>query len=504
MSDLVDDKIMAEAIPEKVVVERIEKLSESGEPTNRLGQAQQMSDEEFLDAEKRLKRKLDVRLMATLLFIYILNYLDRNNIAAAKVAGIEKSLHMTSTQFSSAVSFLFTGYILMQVPSNMFLAKLRPSIYLPACMIVWGVISTCTGAVQSSGGLYATRFLLGVVEAAYYPGSLFVLSSWYKRSELGLRCAILYSGSQIGSAFSGLIGAGITEGLNGARGLAAWRWIFIIEGSLTAAVAFGAFFVLPDYPSNTRWLTDTERAVAEWRMIRDVGQVDEDSGSWSAGFKGAFIDCRLYVFAIIFHCILVTTSTQNFFPAVTLLLTVPPYAVGAVVCIFNNLSADKHQNSSFHIIWPLAVAITGFVIGSATLNTGARYFAMILITAGGHGANAVTVAWCQKTLIRPRMKRAAAVAFVNAFGNAAQVWAAYMYPNADAPRYVAAMSVNSGFAAVGICLTLFVRWVLLRENKRLATGTEVSAVMEGEVEQSIEGISEEERVKMRKSFRYIA
>ena len=77
MSGLVDDKIMAEAIPEKAVDERIEKLSESGEPTNRLGQAQQMSDEEFLDAEKRLKRKLDVRLMATLLFIYILNYLDR-------------------------------------------------------------------------------------------------------------------------------------------------------------------------------------------------------------------------------------------------------------------------------------------------------------------------------------------------------------------------------------------------------------------------------------------
>lgn len=171
--------------------------------------------------------------------------------------------------------------------------------------------------------------------------------------------------------------------------------------------------------------------MAEWRLIKDAGQVDEDEGSWSTGFKAAFADWRLYVFALMFFCVLVTTSTQNFFPAVvqtlgfskinTLLLTVPPYAVGAVVCVLNNLSADARRNSSFHIMWPLAVAIAGFVIGAATLNTGARYFAMILMIAGGHGANAVVVAWAQKTMLRPRIKRAAAVAFVNAFGNSAQV-----------------------------------------------------------------------------------
>lgn len=114
-----------------------------------------------------------------------------------------------------------------QIPSNIFLAQLRPSIYIPACMAVWGIVSTCTGAVQSAGGLYAARFILGFVEACFYPGAIFLLSSWYKRSELGVRCAYLYSGSQVGSAISGLIAAGITEGLDGARGLRAWRWIFV-------------------------------------------------------------------------------------------------------------------------------------------------------------------------------------------------------------------------------------------------------------------------------------
>lgn len=114
-----------------------------------------------------------------------------------------------------------------QVPSNIFLAQLRPSVYLPVCMASWGIVSTCTGAVQSAAGLYAARFFLGFVEACFYPGCIFLLSSWYRRSELSLRCAILYGGSQVGSAFSGLIAAGITEGLDGALGLRAWRWIFV-------------------------------------------------------------------------------------------------------------------------------------------------------------------------------------------------------------------------------------------------------------------------------------
>lgn len=195
-------------------------------------------------------------------------------------------------------------------------------------------------------------------------------------------------------------------------------------------------FVLPDFPTNTRWLSKEEATVAQQRLARDAaGQADEHDESWNAGFKGAFADWRTYGFAAIFHCVMVTTSTQNFFPTVvnslgfghvqTLLLTVPPYALGIVITVINNYFADRLQNSSFNVMWPLAVAMVGFTVGSATLNIGARYFAMILMIAGGHGANAVAIAWVSKTLLRPRIKRAAAVAFVNAFGNCAQVCSSF-------------------------------------------------------------------------------
>lgn len=248
---------------------------------------------------------------------------------------------------------------------------------------------------------------------------------------MGVRSAFLFSGSQLGSAFSGLIAAGIQDGLNGARGLESWRWIFLIEGSITVFIALCAFFILPDYPSNTRWLSPVERAVAEWRLVSDSGQIDEDNAGWKYGFKRALTDWRLYIFALIFLCIQVASATSNFFPSVvetlgfnrvdTLLLTVPPYMVALVMSILNNRSADQLRNSSFHVCWPLVVAICGFVIGAASTNLGARYFAMILMVAGGHGANAVLLAWTQKTMLRPRVKRAASVAFVNAIGNLSQV-----------------------------------------------------------------------------------
>lgn len=104
-------------------------------------------------------------------------------------------------------------------------------------MIVWGIISGATGACQNFAGLVVCRFFLGFIEAAYFPGCLFYLSAWYTRKELGLRTAVLYSGSLISGAFGGLITAGITSNMDGTQGLRAWRWVFIIEVSVTSDVS---------------------------------------------------------------------------------------------------------------------------------------------------------------------------------------------------------------------------------------------------------------------------
>ena len=263
-----------------------------------------LSPEERQHRETALVRKIDFRLLPMIILMYIMNYLDRNNIAAARLAGLQDppskgGLALNSTQYLTALSILFVGYLLMQIPSNLFLNKIgKPALYLPTVMVIWGVISAATAGANSYGGLIAIRFFLGFVEAAYFPGCLFFLSSWYTRKELGFRTAMLYSGALISGAFSGLITAGIKNGLDGARGLRAWRWLFIIEGVITIFVAFCAYLVLPNFPRTTSWLTEEERQLAVWRLEEDIGEddwVDSSQQTFLHGMKLAFQDLKMYI-----------------------------------------------------------------------------------------------------------------------------------------------------------------------------------------------------------------
>lgn len=258
-----------------------------------------LAPEERARLEKALVKKIDLRLLPMLIIMYLMNYLDRNNIAAARLAGLEEELQLTGTQYLTCVSILFVGYILMQIPSNLFLNKIgKPALYLPACMVVWGVISAATAQAQSFGGLLAIRFFLGFVEAAYFPGCLFFLSSWYTRKELGFRTAILFSGSLLSGAFSGLITAGIAGNLDGKRGLRAWRWLFIIEGAVTIFIALFAVLILPNFPRTTSWLTESERQLAVWRLEEDIGEDDwtgtQNQTFWH-GLRLAVADVKTWV-----------------------------------------------------------------------------------------------------------------------------------------------------------------------------------------------------------------
>ncbi|KAI5777933.1 major facilitator superfamily domain-containing protein [Geopyxis carbonaria] len=441
--------------------------------------------------ERTLVRKIDARLLPMVVLMYILNYLDRNNIAAARLAGLEDELALTGTQYQTSVSILFVGYILMQIPSNMFLDKIgRPSLYLPTCMVLWGVISTATSACQSFGGLLACRFVLGFIEAAYFPGCLFYLSTWYTRRELGFRTAILYSGSLISGAFSGLITAGITSGMDGVRGLRAWRWLFIIEGAVTIAVALAAFWVLPDFPKTTAWLSDAERELAMRRLAEEAGEADEDAGrSVWAGLREAAGDGKTYLLGVTVFGMVSSGTVTNFFPTVvetlgysrtvSLLLTAPPYALAVITTFANSRHADVTGERYLHVVGPLLFAIPAFIIAATTSALAPRYLAMMLMVPGVYSGYVVALAWISNCLPRPPAKRAAALAAINAVSNSSSIWSSYYYPKSAGPQYRVAMGINCGTALLAFVSASWLRIRLGRDNRRLERGEKVHGVGEG-------------------------
>jgi MFS family permease len=131
---------------------------------------------------------------------------------------------MNGSRFNTLVSILYIGYVLMQIPSNMLLSSMRrPSLYLSACVFFWGVCSITTGISQTFAGALISRFCLGLCEAAWHPGTMFLLSQWYKRSELAWRIAIVASGSTISYAFGALIASAVMKMADKVCGFAGWR-----------------------------------------------------------------------------------------------------------------------------------------------------------------------------------------------------------------------------------------------------------------------------------------
>ncbi|ORY54884.1 putative nicotinamide mononucleotide permease [Leucosporidium creatinivorum] len=466
----------------KPIVAHIE--STAGIQPEQVGEIQQeidklmlLTEDEFKAEEKKLLRKIDSTLLPTLFLLLILNYLDRNALASARVQGIEADLGMAGTNFNTAVSVLFVGYILGQVPSNMILARSRPSIYLSICVFVWGMVSLCTGFVKNYEQLLAVRVLLGVAESPYFGGALFLLSTWYTKRELAFRTAFLYSGSLLSGAFSGFISAGIQKGLDGAHGLESWRWLFIIEGAITAFVALLAILILPDYPATTRWLSTREKALAVYRLEKDVGSKDEDNVHFLTSLKMALTDYRLYLLAVIIITKTTAGAVTQFFPTVvqtfgfskeiTLLLTAPPYLVTTVLSIIISRMSDRKPERCFHLAIPLAIGMIGFIISAATTKTAPRYFSLFLMLGGLFGSYNIALAWISSSFPRPRSKRAVAYATINSLGNIAQIWSPYLYPKSDGPKYSTAFITNSVMTAASIAFCLILRYCLKRNNEQM-------------------------------------
>ncbi|XHG07461.1 hypothetical protein AWENTII_010608 [Aspergillus wentii] len=480
-------------------VDNVEEVAENADRPNPTKQAPayvaRLTPEERAQAERALVRKIDFRLLPMIIIMYILNYLDRNNIAAARLAGLPEDLGLEGSQYATCVSILFVGYLLMQIPSNLLLNKLgKPAIYLPCSMVLWGIISTATAGAQNYAGLVVIRFFLGFVEAAYFPGCLYFLSAWYTRKELGFRTAALYSGSLISGAFSGLIAGGITGNMDHKGGLRAWRWLFIIEGAITIVVAVVSVFILPNFPRTTSWLSNDEKELATWRLEEDIGEddwVDSEQQSFLHGAKLAFTDIKTWVLMLHILCIVSSASVTNFFPTVvktlhygnieTLLLTAPPYCLAVITAFLNAHHADKSGERYFHITLPLYVSMASFILAAATTSTAPRYLAMMLMVPSLYTSYVVALGWISNTLPRPASKRAAALAGINCVSNASSIYASYMYPYSDAPRFIPAMSVNCATAFIAIISATLLRFMLVKLNKKLDRGESVIGAVSGGV-----------------------
>ncbi|KAF1917235.1 major facilitator superfamily domain-containing protein [Ampelomyces quisqualis] len=189
--------------------------------------------------EIALVRKLDMRIMPSLFCLNFLNKLDQNAIANARLNGLESDLGLSGSQYNTCISILYVGYLFAQIPSNMLMSskRVRLSLYMASCAILWGCVATLTALVKNYVGLVVVRFFLGFVEAPFYPGAFYILSLFYTCKEIATRVSILYAGNLFAVSFAGLIAAATFATLDGKHGMHGWQWLFAYADQMTVLTA---------------------------------------------------------------------------------------------------------------------------------------------------------------------------------------------------------------------------------------------------------------------------
>jgi MFS family permease len=198
------------------------KVSVNEKPVSPLSSETPSPPDEALKAkEKDLLWKIDYHLIPILFALYMFAFLDRVNIGNAKIQGLTTDLKMNGAMYNVASEILFVPYILLEVPSNLIIKRIRPSYWLSGLMFFWGITTVCQGVVSSYGGLLVCRVFLGVFEAGIFPGPwsylpdnvdtiangiigcAYLISMYYKRFELQRRLVLFFTSSMLAGAFGG-------------------------------------------------------------------------------------------------------------------------------------------------------------------------------------------------------------------------------------------------------------------------------------------------------------
>ncbi|KAI0687669.1 major facilitator superfamily domain-containing protein [Cytidiella melzeri] len=428
------------------------------------------------EEEKRLVRKLDMRIMPIACILYLFAYLDRSNLGNARLQGFPADVlrgDPTGNLFDWTNTAFFIAYILFQTPASVTSKLFPPRIWIGCAVIGWGTASTLLSTAYNPAGAMVCRVFLGVFEAGFGPGIPLYLSLWYTKDEIGLRMAQWFGFAAVAGAFGGLIAFGIQHAH---IAISNWRLLFIVEGVPTVLLGLMAMWYLPDRPEETSFLNEEERKIQVQRMNRGI-RADVGRTLNKKHIFAAFRDWRIYCGGVMYfgaNCALAALSaflptilkTFGFTNARAQLLTVPPYAVCAVVLCTCSYISDRIQSRGLFVAGAGAVSGIGYVLLLAvTHNVHVRYFATFLITSGTYTVIGLIIAWYAHNL-GSETKKATGIPMYMAIGQCGSVLGTHIFPSTQGPRYIKGFAVTCALMFVVTIAALVLTFSYRFENAR--------------------------------------
>ncbi|MFJ5380817.1 MFS transporter [Cupriavidus sp. CER94] len=376
-------------------------------------------------------RKITVRLIPFLVFLFILAWIDRVNVGFAKLQMLQ-DLQFSEAVYGLGAGIFFIGYFLFEVPSNLLLEKIGARKTLARITILWGLASMAMIFVKTPMQFYTLRFMLGIFEAGFFPGVVLYLTYWFPAARRARINGLFMTSFAIAGVVGGPLAGFIMSAMDGVDGLANWQWLFVIEGIPSVLAGIAVLMYLPEKPVNARWLSQQEQAI----VTRDIEQEARDPAKHSS-LKGAFANSRVWICAAIYFCVVSGNATIAFWsPSIIKelgvqgnlrigLVSAIPFVAGTIAMVLNGIHSDRTGERRMHcalatLLAAVGLTLTGFWLHSAVL-------ALIALTLASVGILAAfPVFWSLPSAFLAGTAAAGGIALINSIGNLAGFVAPYM------------------------------------------------------------------------------
>ena len=414
------------------------------------------------DAEvRRVFAKIGWRVMPILTTAYILNYLDRTNIAFAALT-MRQAIGLTQTQLGIGAGIFFLGYCLLEVPSNVALYRFGARVWISRIMISWGLASAAMAFAVGPNSFYLFRLLLGAAEAGFFPGVAFYLATWFPREYRTRIIAWFMVAIPISSVIGGPL-SGLLLALDGWLGLAGWQWLFVVEGLPAVVVGLMLLTRLTDRPEDATWLTDAERAIVHERIA------DEVKPKEVRHFGKALLDARVLILGCIQFSFLVGSYGIGIFLPQILdtgrlsdlqigFVTSACYAAASLTMVLWAGHVDRHGNKVGNLAASCLVSAVGFA--ASVFFAQNLWMSVLSIAVAVSGVNAArALFWTIPPRFLSGMAAAGGLAFINSIGTSGGFVGPTIFGwlTDNTGSFIAGQMALSGFLLVAAALAWWLR-----------------------------------------------
>lgn len=371
--------------------------------------------------ERSSLRRITGRLMPLFCLMYLIAYIDRQNVSYAKLQMAE-ALGMSEAVYGLGAGLFFIGYFLFEAPANLVLARVGARVWFTRIMATWGLITVALGFTSSPAMFYVLRFLLGAAEAGFFPGVLYVLTLWYPQAHRGRMIGAFMIASAVANAVGAVIGGALLD-MDGLFGLAGWQWVFIATGLPAVLLAPYVLWRLPNGPETAPWLVPEQKA---WiaRTLQDEAAAAPEAGH-AAAWR-AILDRRVLLLALMYVGFpLAAYGLSYWLPTVVkgfgvsntvngLLNVIPWILVGLALWLLPRHAA-RVGHSPWHIAGPALLGAACLVLSVVVPGAVAK-FALLCVAAPAIFA-AQPVFWSLPPTFLRGAGAAAGIAAINSIGN---------------------------------------------------------------------------------------